>query len=181
MIRGVAFSKWRVAAFAAGIGSASTAALLYHRDGINRSERLAEIAGQQSDLVAKIAVKSSFEQSALDALRNKVNRFRLDLGPEGSWDRAVRLLGKAWAANAGTRDEREGYSVQKGSFSLQSPATNDWPQIIEAVKSLGQIPGVCIIGFEMKTGGDRVRRSVDLVKIVVAVQTLRSTPNPVIK
>jgi hypothetical protein len=63
---------------------------------------------------------------------------------------------------------------------MRSPATTDWPDIVDAVKDLEDCPGVRIIEFEMKTSGDRERRSVDLVKIVVAIQTLRSAAIPAI-
>jgi hypothetical protein len=181
MIRGVSYSRWSAAVSAAGIGAALLAVLIHNHDVRSRSARLSEVAGRESDLLAQIGAKSGFDQTSMDALRAKVNRFRVRLGPEGSWDRAVRLMGKAWAAFAEPRDDREGFSVQTGTFRLESPATDDWPQIVEAVKGLEQIPGVGVIGFEMRTSGDRERRSVDLVKVLVAVQTLRSAQSQEIK
>jgi hypothetical protein len=176
MTRGVSYSRWCAAASAAGVGAALFAVLLHHHEIRGRSGRLEEIAAQENDLLAQIAAKSGFDRPAMEALRARVGRFRIHLGPDGSWDRAVRLMGKAWAADAGAREDREGYSVQAGTFRLQSPATNDWPQIVDAVRALGQIPGVGVIGFEMRTSGERERRSVELVEILVAVQTLRSAP-----
>jgi hypothetical protein len=63
---------------------------------------------------------------------------------------------------------------------LKSPATTDWPQIVDAVKASESLPGVGIVGFEMKTSGDHEHRSVDFVRVVVAIQMLRSEVHPII-
>jgi hypothetical protein len=174
VIRGVAFKNWRATACVAAVGSALLAALIHHHVARLRSEVLAQLADRERDLTRQVAERSGFEQADLDALRARVGKFRIQLGPVDSWERLARQFGKAWMAENGTRDDRDGYSVQDGTFQLQSPATTDWPEIVSAVKAAEDLPGVRIIGFEMRTSGDHERRSVDIVKVVVAIQTLRS-------
>jgi len=181
MIDGVAYSKKRAAVSATGLCAAFAMAWLLHHTGGESREQLRRTADLERNMAGQIAALSDCEGQSLDALRAQVGRFRVQLGPEGAWGRVVRQFGKGWTADAGARDDRDGYSVQAGTFRLLSPATSDWPRIIEAVKASEQLPGVGIVGFEMKTSGDREHRSVSLVKVELAVQTLRSAPAPAIR
>jgi len=165
-------------ACAVRICAALFAAVLHHSMARRRLEESSRVAGLERDLTRQVAEKSGCEQSDLDAVRARVGRFRVKLGPADTWERLVRQLGRAWAGDADSREDRDGYSVQGGTFRLQSPATADWPQIVDSVWASEQLPGVGIVGFEMKTNGNHERRSVDLVKFVVAIQMLRPAAVP---
>jgi hypothetical protein len=175
MIVGVAYSKPRAALSAAGLAAAFAMAWLQHHITGERHERLRQTTDLERNLANKIAAMSDFEDRNRDELRAQVDKFRVQLGPEGAWNRLVRQFGKDWTVDAGPRDDMDGYSVQVGTFRLQSPVTSDWSKIVEAVKASEQLPGVGIVGFEMKTSGDREHRSVNFVRVEVAIQTVLST------
>jgi hypothetical protein len=139
-----------------------------------KDDAFVRIEHQKRELARLVVEKSGCEQSDLDALQVRVRRNRILLGPADSWDQLVRLFGKRWKSEAGSRDDREGYSIQVGTFRLQAPTIWDWPHVIDSVSASENLPGIGVIGFEMKTSGDRERRSVDLVKVVVIIQSLRS-------
>jgi hypothetical protein len=178
MIRGVAYSRRHAVACAISVFAVLSAAIIHHHIERERFAGLAQIDFMERDLTRQIASKSDCEQANLDALRTRAGRFRIRMGTEDCWDRLVRQFGKAWKTEVGTRDERGGYAVQVGAFQMRSPAATDWPDIVAAVKVLEDCPGVRIVEFEMTTSGDRERRSVDLVKIVVAMQMLRTAAIP---
>jgi hypothetical protein len=171
MIRGVSFSRVLAAAGSAAIVAAC--ATLWLRLEVNSEDlehrRLA--SGLEASLSAQISAKAVYDDARLEAMRSRVGRFRLQLGTNDTWDRLVRGFGEGWKAEVGPRDERNGFSIQYGVFRLKSPALADWPEIVERLKDSEALPGVGIVEFEMKTSGSREQRSLDMVRILVAVQT----------
>jgi hypothetical protein len=153
-------------------------ALVRHHLASEWDEQLHRTADLEGALSRQIAARSDCRDSDLDELRARVGTFRDQLGPEDAWEHLVRQFGNGWTAEARPRDDRDGYSFQIGTFVKLSPATSDWPAIVELVKTAEHIPGVGIAGFEMKSSGSRERRTVDLVRIVVAIHSRRTETIP---
>lgn len=173
MTRGVRFSRWSAVFCGAGIIAVLSSAMIRHHVVRSRIADRSQFEISEQDLKTQITAKSGCDLADLIALRSIVGRFRVQLGPSDSWDRLSVQFGKEWSAEGISRDDWDGYSVQVGALRMRSPATSDWPDIIEAVRTLEGTPGVRITGFEMKTSGEHERRSVDLVRIAVAIQMAR--------
>jgi hypothetical protein len=180
MIRGIQYSRPLVAAGAVAVVASCTMIWLSLELNAKISEQRRRASSLEASLSGQIAAKSVYESEDLDALRDKVGRFRVRLGSEGTWERLVRQFGDGWTAESGPKDDKNGYCIQYGTFKLLSPAVADWPKIIEAVKDSEAIPGVGVAEIEMKSSGGHDRRSLDLVRILVAVQTSRTGLKPVI-
>lgn len=178
MIRGVMFSRTQAALGAAGLAGALVMALVHHALGERRSRWLQEAQERENEVAALIAACGGSDAASLEALRDRVRGFRTRLGPTDTWDRILAQLGAGWRGEPGSREDRGGYAFQEAALSLRSPTTSDWPEILGAVGALEHTPGVSVVGFEMDTSGDRLRRSVDRVKVTVALQTTRETPAP---
>jgi hypothetical protein len=155
------------------------AALVIHAQLASRiSGCLSHFAEVDADLSARITAGSEFENDRLETLRARVSRFRLQLGPSDTWERLANALGSDWTAEVGQREDASACSVQHGQFTMKSPALSDWPGIVERVRKVEALPGVAVAEFEMKTSGGRDRRAVDLVRILVSVQTRRTGSDP---
>lgn len=178
MIRGVIFSKSRAAASSTGMAAAFAMVWLQHHSSGISHEHFRRNAELELNLVGQIETLSGFEDRDLEALRAQVSKFRVQLGPEDEWERLVSQLGRDWNAILGQMADKDGYTTKVGTFRLLSPVTSDWPRIIDAIGVLEQIPGSGIVGFQMKTSGDQLHRSVDLVRIDVAIQSFRPSQNP---
>ncbi len=178
MIRGVAYSKRLLALSAVGTGAVCAMALLHLRLTGERAEQRRRAVDLEGLLSGQIVSMSDCEDSSLEALRARVGRFRVQLGPQDTWERLLRVFGGRWKAEAGTKEDKDGYSLLSGTFVLLSPTASDWPEIVETINAAEHLPGAGIAGFEMKSSGDREHRTVGLVKIVVAVHARRSGPNP---
>jgi hypothetical protein len=138
------------------------------------SEERSRAATVEANLNAEIAANSMYDSTSLTALRDRVGRSRIRLGDEATWGRLAGRFGEGWTVEAGAADEKGEHSIQYGTIRLQSPSVADWPKIVEAVADLEAMPGVGIAELEMTSSGGRDRRSLDLVRILVAVHTKRS-------
>ncbi len=76
---------------------------------------------------------------------------------------------------AGIKADRAGFSIQPGAFLLSAPVPSDWPAIVAVVGAAAQVPGVAVVGVEIRSGGDKERGSLDQVRIAVAVHTRLSS------
>jgi hypothetical protein len=162
---------------ATGVGAACLMALVHRALADERTDRRRRAADIESVLSRQIASKEDYGDSNLSELRGRVERFRRQLGPDDAWMRLVRQFGLRWAAEQGPKEDKDGYSIQVGTFLLTSPAASDWPEIIEAVGAAEQLPGVDVKGFEMRSTGSRKSRSVDTVKVVVTIHARLSGPS----
>jgi len=127
-------------------------------------------AAELEDAINKqVAAMSDCDDPHLNALRMLAGRLRGQLGTDDAWGRLVLLFGRDWTAEAGPKEQRAGYSTQTGSFVRLAPSPSDWPGVVNVVRSAEQLPGVGIAGIEMRSSGDRERRSLDIVKIAVAI------------
>lgn len=171
MTRGIAYTRGRAATAATGLAAALAIGLLYHHMGAARAGWRRENAELEGTLAAQIASLPRCESADVDALRTRVRSFRNRLGPPDAWDRLLARLGRDWKGSPDPRQHRSGYALQAGSLELPSASTADWPAILDAVRTIEEAPGVGVVAFEMRTGGDRIRRSVDLVRVRVALQT----------
>lgn len=178
MIRGLSYSKGRVVLFALANAMLLSATVLRFHERQSRMDWAKDIFAQEAILNSKVEALASCQTVDLEALRERVDSFRAQLGTPSAWDRLVGLLGKAWTAVPSSPEKRSGYVLLGGTFVLTSPTTSDWPQIIAAAEIIEQAPGSSIVGFEMKTSGDGERRVVDLVKFVVSIESKRNEPEP---
>jgi hypothetical protein len=128
---------------------------------------------RDASLSAQVVERASYENFSLEALRDEIGRFRVQLGGEGTWENLARMFGERWKAEPGQQEDKDGYSIRFGTLRLSSPETGDWPGIMEAVRKCEATPGVGVTDIEIKTSGNRERRSMDLVRIAVAVETNR--------
>jgi hypothetical protein len=174
MNRGFAFSRSLATACSAAVAAACAALCIHARIGSLILDRQRGAAQWEASLTAQIASRSEFEGDRLESLRGRVRRARLQLGSEDTWDRVVRRFGERWSVEAGPRDDRDGCSIQSGTFRLKSPALADWPGIVDAIGDSEALPGVGVEDLDMKTSGGLERRSLDSVTIRVSVQTRRT-------
>jgi hypothetical protein len=171
MIRGVQYSMPLAGAGVAALAAATVMAWLRFDLNAEIVEQRSSASIAEASLSSQIAAKSIYERERLDALREQIGRFRMRLGTDGTWERVVRQFGPGWNAEMGVRDDRSGYSIQYGIFELVSPTVADWPRIVEAVRESEAVPGVGIAEFEMKASGGPGKRMLDLVRILVVVET----------
>ncbi len=173
MIKGLAFSTGLAAASSTAIAAACV--MFWTRTELQSkaTEHQRRNSDIESGLSAEIAAKSEFESDRLKSLKSRAGLLRVHLGAADTWDRLVKRFGAGWTVEAGPKDERSGCTFQYGSFTLKSPVLADWPGIIETLKDSERLPGVGIAEIEMKTSGNLERRSLDSVRILVAVQTGR--------
>jgi len=177
MIKGVQYSKPLAAGGAAAVIAAFVAIWQHFELGANISEQGRSAAIAESNLRSEVAAKSMFESEDLKALRDRMSRSRIQFGDEGTWGRLVRRVGDRWSAEAGPTDDKGGTSTRYGTIRLLSPSVTDWARIVEAVTDSEETPGVGVAEFEMRTSGSRDRRSLDLVRILIAIQTSRVGEN----
>jgi hypothetical protein len=169
VIRGVTYSRGPLVLCLAAVGSACAMIWLRHNtagDWMEQRRRSAELEGA---LIKRVAALSDCVVPHLNALHALVGRLRGQLGTEDLWARLVLLFGKDWSAEPGAKEQRTGYSTQTGTFVRLAPKAADWPRIVDVVRSAEQLPGVGIAWLEMRSSGDREHRSLDVVKIAVAI------------
>jgi hypothetical protein len=178
MIRGVQYSRPAAIGAAAAAVAVGAVTWQHHALGARILEQRARAAAVEERLNGEIAANSMYESDRLTALRDQVGRSRIRLGDAATWGRIAGRFGEGWTLETGAIDEKGDHSIQYGTIRLPSPSVADWPKIVEAVTDLEAIPGVGIAEFEMTSSGGRDRRSMDLVRILVAVHTRRTGSKP---
>jgi hypothetical protein len=177
MIRGIRYSRPLATVVAATFVAACAAA--WHREVLvsRIAEQRRQAAALEEQISGPMGAMEMYSDERLRALRKQVGLFRVRLGGAGTWGSLVSRLGQGWTSERGPAEDRGGYSIQLGTFKLLAPSTADWPRIVDAVKASEGIPGVRIVEFEMKASGDLDRRSLDLVRILMEVQSVRGRSN----
>jgi hypothetical protein len=178
MKRGVVFSKAAAAAALCGLGMAGAAEAAHRHLASQAGEALRSNQAAETALASAIGGLAAFGDSERASLRARVDRFRDGLGGGDSWSRLSRQFGERWAAEARPRERKSAYSIQTGSFYLNKPSLGDWPSIVDAVGAAEVLPGVEILAVEMRSSGDRDRRSLDLVKVAVAIHAHLAADQP---
>jgi hypothetical protein len=79
---------------------------------------------------------------------------------------------------SGAKAESAGYSVQTGSFLLSAPAPSDWPLIVEVVGAAAQVPGVAVVGVEIRSGADKESPALEQARVAVAIHARLSAKQP---
>ena len=126
---------------------------------------------EERSLNAQIAGESEYDASRLNRVRDEVRSFQVQLGPRDAWEQVARIFAARWTLEVSSRDDREGYSTQSGSFRMQSPTVADWREIVDTVAAAEKAPGAAVTDFEMKAGGDRIHPAIDLVRIGVSIRS----------
>jgi hypothetical protein len=179
MIRGIAYTKPLAAAAVAALAAAGGLFWMRTANAADRAGLRLRAESEERTLQARVSAMSAFDSKNVDELRTQVSRLRKQLGTKGAWERIVTRLGVGWASEAATKEDKAGYSVQTGTFSVLSHGVDEWPAIVETVGQLEAIPGVGIAGFEMNTSGSGDRRTLDTARMLVVVQTSRPAPTPI--
>ena len=167
------FTCTRPVALAAAL-SAAAAAVSCLVGSIQSSRTLARHQhGLQEErgLNAQIAGESDYDASRLNRVRDEVRSFQVQLGPRDAWEQVARIFAARWTLEVSSRDDREGYSTQSGSFRMQSPTVADWREIVDTVAAAEKAPCAAVTDFEMKAGGDRIHPAIDLVRIGVSIRS----------
>jgi hypothetical protein len=174
MKRGISYTK--SFAIASATATLASCAVLWMHASINARilEQRRSALEIDSRVSAQIAAKSEFNGERLKDLRAKVNNIRIHLGAEGTWERITREIEKTWIIEGGLIDERGGYSIQYRNLKLRRPLVADWPNVVQTVKDLEALPGVSVAELEIRTSGGRDGRSMDLVRIQLALQKRRT-------
>jgi hypothetical protein len=178
MIKGVQYSRALAGGAAASVIAACAMSWRHFELSANVAQQRRRAAVAESKLTSEIAARSMYEGESLDALREQVVRSRVQLGDAGTWGRLVTRFGDGWTAETGPTEDKGGYVIRYGTIRLLAPSVADWPKIVEAVRDSEAMRGVGIAEFEMRTSGDRDRRSLDLVRILVAAQSSRTESTP---
>jgi hypothetical protein len=178
MIKGVQYSKALAGGAAASVIAACAMSWRHLELGASIARQRQRAAVAEAKLTSEIAARSMYEGESLEALRDQVGRSRIRLGDAGTWGRLVGQLGDGWAADSGATEDKAGYVIRYGTIRLLAPSIADWPRIVGAVKDSEAMRGVGIAEFEMRTSGDHDRRSLDLVRILVAVHSSRTESTP---
>ncbi len=171
MIRGFQYSLSLATLGGAALVAMSAMTWLHFQLNAENHEQRQRATIAEANLSAQIAAKSMYERENLEALRERVGQLKIRLGTDGTWERVVGQFGPGWNSQLGTKDERGIYSIQYGTLEMVSPSPSDWPRIVEAVKASEAIPGVGIAELEMRASGGLGKRTLDVVRILVAVQT----------
>jgi hypothetical protein len=174
MTRGITYSKPLAGAAVAALVVAGALFCMREANAANRAGLRRHAESDERALEAQVSAMSAFEDENVAALRARVGRLRLQLGPDGTWERLVSRLGAGWGSEAGTREDKAGYSIQTGTVSVLSRGVDEWPAIVEAVGQMEAMPGVGIAEFEMKTSGSGDRRTLDTARMLVVIQTTRT-------
>jgi hypothetical protein len=177
MTRGLAYSRVLAAVCSAAVAPACATLWLHTHLESAISEHQHRAAAMEEGVSAEIVAMSEFGAERLETLRGRVRQARLLLGTEDTWDRLVRRFGERWAVEPGPRDDRDGSTVQYGTFRLKSPMLADWSGIIETLGDSEALPGVGITRIEMRTDGGLERRAFTSVIVRMAVQMRRRGGN----
>jgi hypothetical protein len=177
MIRGISYSRPLAAGALAALSLVGGLFLLRMtaRADLSKQRRVAEAA--EGTLNRQMAGLSAYQSENLETLRRRIAHFQSQLGTDGTWERIVRRLGSAWVAECGTRQDRSGYYLQDGTFTLVAHAVDEWPGIVDAVRDIEAIPGAAVSGIEMKASGTAERRALDKTTIQVEVKVSRAETN----
>jgi hypothetical protein len=177
MKKGVVFTGNKVAVAAASIAAAAVVLLARGELKKKVSREAAQGQFQIQQMEDQVRAETDFDETHIVGLRQKVRRFRERLGDEGTWSRLLSGLGGGWAMEAVTRADREGYTIQYGTFRMKAPMVSDWQAILATVRFAEGLPGVGIGEFEMRAVGDGVQSSLSLVSMVVVVQSRSTKPH----
>jgi hypothetical protein len=70
------------------------------------------------------------------------------------------------------------YTVSKATARLIAPSVADWPRIVAAVGEIERRPGFGVLEIELASSGDRRRRAMETVRLVVAMSAARPAESP---
>jgi hypothetical protein len=166
------------AVFALAICAVAFVLLVRRSLALDRIAWLAAANSSSDALTRQVTALSDFGDADLVALRSKSNAYQSRLGSEGIWSELEKNYGGSWSIESGAKHENGGSLNQTGILTKISPTVGDWQTAVDTLGTLEHLPGVAIARFEMKTSGDLEHRSVDMLKIVIAINAHR-TPSEV--
>jgi hypothetical protein len=179
MIRGVSYSRPKAICLAGSLAIAVALGFALHHLETVESEGLLHAQQKRSALEEQISARSHCADADLKALRAEVAGLRERMAKPGAWERLMLQLGRGWGARAARTEERAGCIVQDVVLERRSPSTSDWPEIVSVAADIEKMQGARISSFEMRTSGDKQRRTVDLINILVSIRAQRPGMEPI--
>ncbi len=178
MNRGFSCSKG-AAAFAAA-AFVAVGALLWIRSVVDsRATALrGAAAARDAELSSQIAARSDCSAASLEELRRQARQYRSHLGPPQAKEGVARLFGSRWNASDEETSENGERETVARRFSMVSPTAADWPEILETVRGLEEIPGASVVELAIKADAGREHQGLEYVRLAVSVRTRRETDIP---
>jgi hypothetical protein len=173
MKRGFQYSRQRAFASAA-LAFFAVVGLLW-RSRAAAADAASLRADQDAELSAagRLASLADFDESHLDALRERVRRFRSGLGGNATLDGALHSLGTRWVRESDTNREHGSYITKTERFEMTSPTAADWPAIVGTVESMEKLPGMCIQELDLRSTEGPGGRSLDQASLVLVAEMTR--------
>jgi hypothetical protein len=174
MKRGIRFSRRPAAAAVASLTALLVALGFHLHASAAAAAEARRSASHIEELSRRTAADAAYDDPALGELRDRIERFRRELGTTDALSRLAGQLGSRWSLGSARALDRGLYRVHQASASLTAPEVSDWPAIVEAVREAEDIPGVSVPEIELRSSGDLGRRSLDLVRMACLVRARTS-------
>jgi len=177
MVKGVAYSKpWALAALvgilvaaSAGVWRAAVRTdVTRETDAENRRRR---------ERLQTIAHLAPFDDGQLALARRRAREHPARFAVDADWDRWVAGLGGDWQISPREIVIHPSYTVSKATARLIAPSVGDWSRIVAAVGEIERRPGFGVVEIELASSGDRRRRTMETVRLVVAMAAPRPAEN----
>jgi hypothetical protein len=173
MIQGIVYSK----ALALGAGVALLAAVSAAGWHLQAAAAAAEERGsdvrQARELRQSIARKAEFDDAHLEAARVRAAGHPVPLAAEGAWQEWTAALGPGWQVSVPEVRIHPACVVRLATARLVAPSVGDWPKVVAAVGEIERRPGFGVLEVELASGGDHHHRTMDTVRLVVAMGARR--------
>lgn len=112
-----------------------------------------------------------YDEGAVEKARKRVDAWKDRLLDRDDWQKRVTDSAGDWIFQPGATRQLSGFVERRGTFRLLSSSISDWPKVVKAVEDLESHPSIAVPRIEMRTTGDRNRRSFDLVRFDVVYLT----------
>jgi hypothetical protein len=173
MTRGFQYSRRRVFVSAALVVIAVVSLLWRSGAVAAKAARLRAEQGDELSAAGRLASLAPFDESHLDALRERVRRFRSGLGGNATLDGALHSLGTRWVRESDTNSEHGSYLTKTGRFAMTSPTAADWPAIVGTVEAMEKIPGMCVQQLDLGSTEGSGGRSLGEASLVLVAEMTR--------
>jgi len=178
MVKGVSYSKpWALAALVGILAAAST--------GVWRAAVGADVAREteaenrrRRERLQAIAHLAPFDDGQLALARRRAHEHPARFAVDGDWDRWAAALGGDWQISPREIIAHPTYTVSKATARLIAPSVADWSRIVAAVGEIERRPGFGVLEIELASSGDRRRRAMETVRLVVAMGAARPADIP---
>ena len=116
---------------------------------------------------AAVGELMQYDEASVESARTRVNAWKERLLAREDWQKRITDAAGDWVYQPGSSRQLNGFLERRGTFRLLSSSIADWPKVVKAVEELEAHPSIAISRVEMRTTGDKARRSFDLVRFDV--------------